>query len=409
MELIKKFITDLPGDVWSSEHIENGALCMSAGTPDRLKKEIIENRISEAAVRAGIPGASAKIVSGFDGIFSEYSVDEHARGTVLLKLTSADGSEEGEITLDIKVKDVIYDHDLGSDCDDGGAIAMLLNAHREGVCRALAITSCVFNPWASYCVGLMCEYFGVDDIEIGVNRERDILNSEGWWQCTKSQAEKYYAAKGREYPEYESDIPLIRRKLAESRGEVTVISTGSLTTLYSLMQSGPDEASPLDGCALFKEKVGHYVCGGGSFPNGFLESNFWCDTEAVDKVVNEYLKGFPITFFGAEVAGGTLSGKVMKQDKYRDYVLRDIYEHHRPDNCNHNSWDLGTVHFSVFGTTYPFFEVHRGYTVEPYGTLGCMRLYNGGVHEYVVRRVPYEALSDTFNDYIVPRERFENV
>ncbi len=405
MDLIKKLLLDLPGDKWSSEYVVDGVLHMSAGTPDRLRKEILESRISDAAERAGIKGAKAAITKGFDELFVEYGKNELAKGAVTLKLSCGDGSEEGELPLEIKVKDVIYDHDLGSDCDDGGAVAMLLNAHREGVCRALAITSCVFNPYASYCVGLMCEYFGVDDIDIGVNTERDILNSEGWWQCSKSQAEKYYTEKGRAFPEYESDIPLIRRKLAESRGDVTVVSTGALTTLYALMQSGPDDASPLDGCALFREKVGHYVCGGGKFPDGTLESNFLCDPEAVDKVVNEYLKDFPITFVGAEVAGGTLSGIVMMQDKYKDYVLRDIYLHHRAD-CNHNSWDLGSIHYSVFGTTYPFFEVRHGYTVEPYGTLGCMRLYNGGVHEYVVRRVPFEALSPTFNDYIVPRESF---
>jgi len=404
MDLIKKLLSDLPGDKWSSEYVADGALHMSAGTPDRLNKKRIEARISEAAGRAGISDAKAVIKSGFEEIFSEYGKNEYAKSEIMLELSGDGETTEGPIALEIKVKDLIYDHDLGSDCDDGGAVAMLLNAHREGVCRALAITSCVFNPYASYCVGLMCEYFGIDDIEIGVNTERDILNSEGWWQCSKSQAEKYYTEKGRPFPEYESDIPLIRRKLAESRGDVTYVSTGALTTVYALMQSAPDDISPLDGCALFREKVGHYVCGGGKFPDGTLESNFLCDPEAVDKVVNEYLKGFPISFFGAEVAGGTLSGIVMMQDKYKDYVLRDIYLHHRSD-CNHNSWDLGSMHYSVFGITYPYFEVRRGYTVEPYGTLGCMRLYNGGVHDYIVRRVSYDALSPTFNDYIVPREQ----
>ncbi len=404
MDLIKKLLEGLPGDVHSSEYVKDGVLCMSAGTPDRLKKDGIERRLSEAAGRAGIDGAGVKIEEGFEAIAAEYNKYESAKGEVSISITAGEDSEIGKIELCINVKDIIYDHDLGSDCDDGGAIAMLLNAHREGVCRALAITSCVFNPYASYCVKLMCEYFGVDDIEIGINTERDILNNEGWWQCSKSQAEKYYVEKGRPYPEFESNVPLIRRKLAESRGNVTVISTGALTTLYALMQSPADGISPLDGRALFREKTGHHVLGGGKFPDGTLESNFLCDPEGVDKVVNEYLKGFPITFVGAEVAGGTLSGIVMMQDKYKDYVLRDIYLHHRPNDCNHNSWDLGTVHYSVFGITYPFFEVRHGYTVEPYGTLGCMRLYNGGVHDYVVRRVSFEALSPTFNDYIVPRE-----
>jgi len=404
MDPIKKLIGDLPGDEWSSEYTDGATLHMSGGTPDRLKKETIEKRIAKAAERSGLHNVSCEITNGFDELKKEYEKEELSKKKLTLSMACDEGRSEEEITLEIKVKNVIFDHDLGSDCDDGGAVAVLLNAHREGVCRALAITSCVFNPYASYCVSLMCEYFCVDDIEIGINTERDTLSSDGWWQCSKKQAEKYYTKLGRPYPEYESNVPLIRRKLAESRGGVTLLTTGSLTTLLPLVQSQPDDISPLDGVELFREKVGHYVCGGGVFPGGTQESNFLCDPVAADKVINEYLKGYPITFFGAEVAGGTFSGIVMKQDKYKDYILRDIYEHHRPNDCNHNSWDLGTMHYSVFGTTYPFFEIKKGYTVEPYGTGGCMHLYEGGVHDYVVRKVPYEALSDTFNELIVPRD-----
>ena len=407
MELIRKLLCDLPGDKWSSEYTDGGALYLSCGTPDRLNKKRIEKRLSEASVRAGIEGAVCEIVSGFETLSEIYARELFAKGGVTLKITAGGESEEDTVELVFFVKEIIYDHDLGSDCDDGGAIAVLLNAHREGYCRALAITSCVYNPYASYCVGIMCEYFGVDDIEIGVDTERDHLDGEGWYQCSKKQAEKYYTEKGRPFPEYESNIPLIRRCLAKSRGNVTLITTGALSTLYPLMQSKGDEYSPLDGVTLFRDKVGHYVCGGGVFPGGTLESNFYVDPEAVDKVINEYLKGYPMTFFGAEVAGGTFSGYVMKQDKYKDYILRDIYEHHRPETCDHNSWDLGTVHYSVFGTSYGFFEVREGFTVEPYGTMGCMRLFNGGVHSYVVRRGPYEILRDTFNELIVPRDMVE--
>ena len=404
MDLIRKLLADLPGDEWSSEYSDGRCIHLSAGTPDRLKKERIEKRIAEAAKRAGIENASCEIESGFDILKEEYNAERFAKGGVVLKLSSNGEVSKDTVELEIKLKEVIFDHDLGSDCDDGGAVAVLLNAHREGYCQALAITSCVFNPYASYCVDLMCEYFGVDDIDIGVNTERDALTGEGWYMCSKDQAEKYYKKLGREYPTYESNVPLIRRHLAKSRGGLTLLSTGALTTLLPLMESGPDEYSPLNGVSLFRQKVGHYVCGGGRFPEGTQESNFLCDPEAVDKVINVYLKGYPMTFFGAEVAGGTFSGYVMKQDKYKDYILRDIYEFHRPETCDHNSWDLGTMHYSIFGTSYGFFELRRGYTAVPYGEGGCLHLYEGGVHEYVVRRGPFEILTDTFNELIVPRE-----
>lgn len=387
-------------DVHSSEYMENGVLTICAGTPSRLSKEFLEKRIHDAFAKAGREVGKVAIEEGYDAIKAEYDKTEDASGIFRVTL---DGKTV-EIPVRVVVKEIIFDHDLGSDCDDGGAAAMLINAHRDGYCKALAITSCVFNPYASYIVSEMCRYFGVDDIVIGINTERDILKSDDWWRCSYEAVQMFYPEKGREFPELESNTKVIRRALAGSHGNVTLLSTGCLCDFMALFESGADEYSELDGLTLFKENVGHYICGGGKFPGGEPENNFLCDPEAADIVINKYLEGFPITFVGAEVAGIIFSGSVMKQDEYKDYILRKVYERWRPDDCNHNSWDLGVMHYAIFGTSFGYFTVNKGYTVRPYGPMGQITLTEGGCHDWIVRAADVQLLSDVFNKWIVPHD-----
>lgn len=391
-------IENLTNDRYCSEFFDGKFLWISCGTPDRLTKERLEGRIKDAFEKAGDEVSEVEIKDGFESIKKQYTEKESAAEALLVAL---DGVER-YIPVKLFVKEIIFDHDLGSDTDDGGAAAILIKAHRDGYVKALAITSCVFNSFASCCIKSICEYFGVDDIEIGVNTERDSHKSDAWWRCSYIPVQLYYVQKGREIPTFETNTKLIRRKLAESHGDVTFLSTGALPDLLALFQTEGDEYSPLSGVELFKQNVGHYVCGGCKFPEGSRESNFLCDPEACDLVINQYLKGFPISFVGAEVAGIVFSGSVMKQEKYENYILRQIYETWRPDDCNHNSWDLGVMHYSIFGVSSGFFTVNKGYTVEPYGTNGEAHVTEGGCHEYIVRLADPQTLSNVFNWWIVP-------
>lgn len=389
---------NLSSDIFSSEYRENGVLCISCGTPDRLTEEVLKKRIQSAVEKSGAECTDVEICGGFDTLKKTYESDFVSCGTLSVKI----GDEERDIAVKLFLKEIIYDHDLGSDVDDGGAAAMLIKAHRDGYCKVLAITSCVFNPYASYCIKEICEYFGVNDIDIGVNTERDTLKSWVWWRSSYKPAVRYYSERGKAFPTFESNCVLFRKKLAESKGQLTFISTGALTDLLALFQTEGDSISPLDGCTLFRDKVDHYVCGGGNFPSGRSENNFLCDPEAVDLAVNKYLAGFPITFVGAEVCGIVYSGSVMKRSEHENYILRQIYETWKPDDCNHNSWDLGVMHYSLFGTSSGYFSLKKGFTVKPYGTKGEMTLEEGGCHEYVVREASPDALTPVFNEWLLP-------
>lgn len=388
----------------SSEYISGDTLYISAGTADRFTKSRFENRISQTMKNASGVAASIDVTCGWSTLKSSYDRDESAKCGVTCKISAGEGCYMAYIPIDVFVKEIIFDNDLGSDCDDGGATAMLVRAHRDGVCKVLAITSCVYNPWTPRCLKKICDYFGVYDIEIGENRDRSTLDTPDWYTCTKAPAEKYY---GGVYPQFESNVALIRRLLNDSHGDVTFVTTGALSTVYALLQSDGDKACPLTGEELFKSKVGHYVCGGGNFPKGTSENNFMMDPEAVNVTVNEILWDFPVTFVGAEVSGIVRSGKSLR-GRY-DYILRDIYL-----NCpsavqqgfetnGYFSWDHGVVYYALHGTGDGLFGVRSGYTVTPYGEMGQITISaDGGRHDYVVRNASTDVLSSIYETQIVP-------
>lgn len=46
-------------------------------------------------------------------------------------------------TEDIIMVKIIIDTDIGSDCDDAGALALAHNLANEGKCQILAVTNCL--------------------------------------------------------------------------------------------------------------------------------------------------------------------------------------------------------------------------------------------------------------------------
>ena len=131
------------------------------------------------------------------------------------------------------------------------------------------------------------------------------------------------------------------------------------------------------------------------------------DPEAVDMSINVYLKGFPVTFVGAEVSGQARSGRCLAGKT--DYILRDIYLNcssavsNNFESKGYWSWDQGVVYYALHGTGDGHFGVKSGYTVVPHSSGGTLSLYNnGGCHEYVVRISSYTTLAEIYDYQMVP-------
>lgn len=298
-----------------------------------------------------------------------------------------------------EIKKIIYDHDLGSDCDDAGAIAILVKAHKAGRCRALAITNCIGDHYGAYCTGAICEYFGVSDIEIGCNRENDKLSDSSYHHCTKTTAEKWY--NGREYPEYESNVKLLRRIFANNnKKDITFVTTGPLTTVFELFKSGADEISDKSGRELFIENVAEFVCGAGNF-TGDTQNREWnlrADPESALEVVNK--PAVPMTFVGNNVGGGIFTGNRLP-DVDEKYPVRECYyllwDYER---CDRNSWDLVTIYYAIYGGA-GLWDVKEGYGVE-INELGQTRFWEGGPHSFIYQAASNELITSLLDEFMIP-------
>lgn len=281
------------------------------------------------------------------------------------------------------MKKMIYDHDFGSDCDDGAAGAMLAKAEKEGLTKTLAITHEVSNPYGQYCMEAIFEYLGVKGIPFAYNLDNTKFSEDAYHGCTKRAAEKYYIEQGRPFPERKiGNLRLLRSVLASNAAkDITLVSTGMLTNIRDLCLSGPDDISPKTGIELLRENIAEYVMMGANFERPDVrEWNVRADIEAGMYVVNE--APLPITFAGSEVGYYIISGQILA-DQPEDYPLREaFYAVNGYKDCTRFSWDQSGMHYAIYGTC-GLWKLHENVSVSIDGE-GHTFYREGGPHRYLV-------------------------
>lgn len=153
--------------------------------------------------------------------------------------------------------DIILDTDLGIDCDDAVALALLLKAEKAGKCRLKAITASTAREGATATADAICGYYGFHK---PLARLTQPLDCDGINNYARAVKEKY----GTHDTDREA-VALLRKTLAESEERLTFISIGPLTNVAALLKSPPDGYSPLSGAELFKQKTEKIYIMGGSF------------------------------------------------------------------------------------------------------------------------------------------------
>lgn len=219
---------------------------------------------------------------------------------------------------------VIVDTDLDSDVDDVGALSMLLNLHKAGTIRLIGIIVTSDDPFAPVCAGAITTYHGFPGIPVGFLKNQPVLTNHS--RYTKFIASEFPASlHSRE--EAEEAITLYRRLLAQSSEESVVILTiGHLSSLKGLLQSEPDQISPLNGEKLAETKVKKWICMGGQFPKG-KEANFYRpDPLSTCYCVDHWKK--EVIFCGWEIGNKVITGDSVLRNRltannplYRAYEL----------------------------------------------------------------------------------------
>lgn len=286
---------------------------------------------------------------------------------------------------------LIHGTDWWTDCDDIAALRLLLRAHKAGIIRLLGIGINSVMEYSAPSVSAFCEYDGVT-VPIGVDKTA-LRDGKG---CRYQELLAGYPHPVRSNEDCPEGWRLYRRLLAELDGKADITEVGFPQIIMQLLQSGPDELSPLSGMELVKEKVNRLwlMAGKWDVPDG-KEYNF--SAYPVCSEAGDYLCRFspvPITFIGHEVGTDVITGENVPED---DPLRRAFVSHGSKDGrC---SWDPLTVLTAIINDeALSGYGVVQGYArVDP--TTGCNNFTPDpeGPHRYVTQIHPGQWYADRIN------------
>lgn len=156
---------------------------------------------------------------------------------------------------------ILFDTDIGGDCDDAGALALLHRLCDRGEAELLAVTACYASPYVAGCIDAIDRFHG-RCVPVGINHAYS-TDSRGVY------AAELCCGFANSYPPTAAvpdTLTVLRQTLAAAEAQsVTFVVTGSLHSMERLVRSGPDDSSPLTGKELIREKIVRTVVMGGRF------------------------------------------------------------------------------------------------------------------------------------------------
>ena len=238
---------------------------------------------------------------------------------------------------------IILDTDLGRDCDDAGALALLHTLASEGNAQILAITLCTSAISSAITVKAINEWYERPDIPIGKYTKKEFLEEEICQRFTKPIMEKYL--KNNREPVFEDAVKVLRKSLAEN-DDVTIAVIGMQNNIADLIRSMPDDISPLNGRELIEKSVKNiYVMGGNFVDSEYKEYNIVSDVKSA-KYVSENCP-VPIIYCGFELGVNIKSGTTLVNTSDENPVKYSYVKHCTKERIPHFSWDPITVYCSV--------------------------------------------------------------
>lgn len=291
---------------------------------------------------------------------------------------------------------VVLDTDIGPDCDDAAALAMMHLYADRGYVQPLAVAHCTSMPWGVGAIRAINQYYGRSEIPVGTLKDTDLL-------ADSPAYEKYNKPLSERVPEALRDAPdavqVYREVLAaQPDGSVTFVAIGPLRNLRLLLQSGPDAYSPLSGEALIAQKVQRLALMAGCFapydperqPIKGAEWNIEMDIPSAEYVAAHWPT--EMVYCGFEVGYPVITGGLMAQKLPEDHPVREAYANYGAAD-GRNSWDLLTVQWAMDPET-------QNYKTSPAGVItvdesGVTRYTEepGGRHRYLMLARPEAAIA----------------
>ena len=272
-----------------------------------------------------------------------------------------------------KPEKVILDTDMGSDCDDVGALALLHEYANQGNAEILGVIySSGAVPYGVGIIDAINRYYDHSTIPIGANYDEtfgdpvDKMNAQALANDTLVFHNTYISNRD------VAEQTILNRKLlvAQNDNSITYITIGHTKGLYDLMVSKPDSISNLSGAALVNKKIKRWVALGAlKSSNIELEYytkdwNFFSNGTAIYTayLLKHFVKPIYFVDGGSKVmTGGSL------ENTAKGNIVRETYEEwlwnfqKKTLKDQRPSWDLVTVYFAIKGVGEYFEILDKGY------------------------------------------------
>lgn len=255
---------------------------------------------------------------------------------------------------------LIFDTDIGNDCDDVLALGMIHALQSRGECELLAVTITKDHELAAAFTDCVNTFYGRGEIPIGVCRS-GVTPPAGRFNVLASQKDNgefrypHDLTSGKDAPDA---VDLLRKTLAAAKDNSIVIAqVGFSTNLGNLLKSEGDEHSKLSGVELVKQKVQFISIMAGAFTQirnnkGELydhrEYNIVKDIPAAKKLVSDWPT--PIIWSGYEIGKNLAYPHQSILNDYRyveHHPLSEAYTLYIPPPHDRPTWDLTSVLYAV--------------------------------------------------------------
>ena len=299
------------------------------------------------------------------------------------------------------MKKILLDTDIGPDCDDAAALALVNMYAAEGMVEVLAVTHCTSNPYGVGAIRAIDAWYG-HDFPVGTLKDEGFLTGE--------QTERYNRPLALELPperrEAEAAVPVMRRALAAcGDGEAELIAIGPLRNVAALLASPPDDISTLDGERLSARKCARLTLMAGCFELAAapgmklprVEWNVEMDVAAARTVLERWHTG--MVWCGWELGAQVITGRTLPMLP-AGHPVRRAYELHG-SAAGRPSWDLLTVQHACCPDCELTSEGEAGpVTMDGEGATS-FRAHEGGAHRVLRLKCAPERIAGELDGWLL--------
>jgi len=290
------------------------------------------------------------------------------------------------------MKKYILDTDMGCDCDDIGALAIMLNSVKKGEAELLCVTHAINNIHGLRFMENMIKRY---ELDIPVYK----CAVPGFMEEGHKNVYDFYVkpmTDNNTNTDYKDSLKAMRKLLAENES-VTIITIGSFVNMEALLKSEPDDISDKNGIELMKEKVEAVYSMAGNFANpNHGEFNVVCCLDGARYFAENC--PVPIVYSGFEVGEKILTGAHLESFSDDSYIKKGYFEYSKRTVYTRPSWDPTTVYQALYPEN-KLFRLSDGVSVL-FDEKGLTKAADGGKDRYMILAVSHEEAAKELNKFI---------